>query len=401
MLRLNSADREMLSGNCGEAAQFAMRMLFDIGEAFGADEFVDIEWAHVAGAYCQTRANVDFAAQLTRWNARVAVPTTLTACSLDMQSPSLQDSSARDLVRAYEAMGCEPVLSCSPYHTRDEPGPGAHVAWCESSAVVFANSVLGARTNCYPEFMDMCAAITGRVPRFGMHADENRKATLRIDVRDIPLQWFDDAWLFQSLGILVGKQAGRQVPVITGLPRSTKLEQLRALGSAAASAGSLLMFHVPELTPEAPSLDAATHGEAVNATFVIEAADIRAAAAALCSNTTEPVAAVCVGAPHFSTEEFGELARLFDGRRSQLPFIAATSGAVLTRLDRSGLLVSLQESGVRFVTGRCTYYRPAVDGVGGHVMTNSAKWAWYAPAGLGVAVTFASLEDCVARAVDG
>ncbi len=391
----------MLAGKRGEAARFAMRTLKDIGEAYGAERFVGIEWAHVASAYCQTKANVDFAAQLTAWNARVAVPTTLTACSLDAQSRRPSDVKAAELIRAYEAMGCEPALSCAPYHTRVEPSAGSNLAWCESSAVVYANSVLGARTNCYPEFVDMCAAITGRVPEFGMHREEGRRATLHVDVLNVPNDWLADDWFFQSLGVLTGRRAGNGVPVITGLPAKTRRDQLRSLGSAAASAGSLDMFHAVGLTPEATDLGTAAQGQSLGDPIVVEVDDIRSVAAGLCSDTREPVSAVCVGAPHFSEDEFRQLARLLEGRVAKLPVIASTSGAVLARLEQDNLLKRLRECGVTFVTGRCTYYRPLAGDLGRHVMTNSAKWAWYAPANLGVAVTFASLTDCVERAVDG
>ncbi len=401
MLRLTSVEQDMLAGKHGAAARFAMRTLTDTGEAYGAERFVEIEWAHVASAYCQTQANIDFAAQLTAWNARVAVPTTLTACSLNTASPRSNDSQASELLRAYEAMGCEPVLSCAPYHTRGEPTLGSNLAWCESSAVVYANSVLGARTNCYPEFLDMCAAISGRVPEFGMHLDRGRRATLHVEVRNIPDGWYADDWFFQSLALLIGRQSGSRVPVISGLSQDTTRDQLRALGSAAASAGSIDMFHASGLTPEAPDIETAAQGESLGAPVTVTERDVQSVATELCTYTREPVSAICVGAPHFSSDEFRQLAHLLDGRRVGLPLIASTSGAVLAELGQQGLLEPLQESGVTFVTGRCTYYRPLAGELGRHVMTNSAKWAWYAPANLGVAVTFASLADCVARAIDG
>ena len=401
MLRLTSIDRDTLAGKRGEAAQFAMQTLVDIGAAHGAQCFVDIEWAHVASAYCQTQANIDFAAQLTEWNARVAVPTTLTACSINTAAQRPHDALAVDLVRAYTEMGCEPALSCAPYHTRDEPSAGSHLAWCESSAVVYANSVLGARTNCYPEFVDMCAAIAGRVPQFGMHTAEARRATLHFKIRDVPDDWLHDDWFFQSLGILIGRRSGSEVPVVTGLPGDSTRDQLRSLGSAAASAGSIDMFHAVGLTPEAPDLETATQGCSPGAPILVTENEVRSVAAELCTDTREPVSAICVGAPHFSIGEFRELARLLDGRAAALPIIASTSGAVLAELGMDDRLESLQRSGVIFVTGRCTYYPPVAGDLGGHVMTNSAKWAWYAPASLGIAVTFASLADCVERALDG
>ena len=398
MLVLSSIDREMLSGSHGEGAEFAMETLVSVGEAFGAERLIDIEWAHVASAYCHSQANTDFAKKLTEWGTRVSVPTTLTACSFDPLRPTGDDARAARLIELYSSMGCEPAMSCAPYHTRQEPGFGAHLAWCESSAVVYANSVLGARTNRYVEFIDMCAAITGRVPKFGLHRTENRKATVVFDLHDIPEDWFADDWLYHSLGILVGGKAGDLLPAINGLKPDTTVEQLRALGSAAASSGSVSMFHAVGVTPEAPTLDAACQGAVPKSSITVGPDDIAATAATLCTPTTDTVTAVCVGAPHFSPAEFRALAELIAGRELRTRLIASTSAATLAHLQKSGLFGTLKRSGVEFVTGRCTYYRPLAADIGNHVMTNSAKWAWYGPSDLGVAVTFASLRDCVERA---
>jgi hypothetical protein len=269
--------------------------------------------------------------------------------------------------------------------------------------VVYANSVLGARTNCYPEFIDMCAAIVGRVPECGLHVAENRKAGILFELQELPSAWFDDTWLFQSLGILVGLRCGNALPAIAGLPAGTSIEQLRALGSAAASSGSVSMFHAIGVTPEAPTLKAACQGQEPLRTIAVRAADLENVAAQLRTPGDEAVSAVCVGAPHFSVDEFTALVKLLKGRTvsSQVKFIAATSAAVLAEIERSGVLGGLQQAGVEFTTGRCTYYRPLVADLGKHVMTNSAKWAWYAPSDLDVQVTFASLTDCVERACNG
>ena len=398
MFDLSSDDQEMLSGSRGQGARFAMETLVSIGEAYGAKRFIDVEWAHVASAYCHTQANIDFARKLTEWGTRVSVPTTLTSCSFDRRKPSGDNANAAELIDLYARMGCKPVMSCAPYHTRQEPEYGAHVAWCESSAVVYANSVLGARTNRYVEFIDMCAAITGRVPEFGLHQAANRKATIVFNLHDIPEDWFADEWMFHSLGILVGGQSGNCVPAINGLNAGTTVEQLRALGSAAASSGSVSMFHAVGITPEAPTLDMACQDTEPLRSISIGPADIEAAAASLCTSTNEEEKDNCIGAPHFSRAEFRDLARLLNGRQVRKRLIASTSAVTLGHLHESGLSSELEQIGVEFVTGRCTYYRPIAAHLGKHVMTNSAKWAWYAPSDIGVAVTFASLSDCVERA---
>ena len=161
------------------------------------------------------------------------------------------------------------------------------------------------------------------------------------------------------------------------------------------------MFHAVGITPEAPTLDAACQGAVPQSSIDVGPDEIAAAAETLCTPTTGEVTAVCVGAPHFSPLEFGELADLIAGRELRTPLIASTSAATLAHLQGSGLFGILEQSGVEFVTGRCTYYRPLAGKLGNHVMTNSAKWAWYGPSDLGVAVTFASLRECVERACSG
>lgn len=400
-MQLSSGDRDTLSGAQGPGAQLAMQLLVNVGETLGAERLIGVSWAHVASAFDNGQANHDFAERLAAGGARVAVPTTLTACSIDTRAST--HASALALVELYKSMGCEAALTCAPYHTREEPGFGEQLAWCESSAVVYANSVLGARTNRYVEFLDMCAAITGRVPETGLHIAGNRKAAVLCQLVELPPEWLVSDWFFQVLGIHLGRRVGNAIPAVEGLPAATSREQLRAVGAALATTGSVNMFHAIGLTPEAATLDAAFQGDAPGSVIEISAADLRETAAGLTRNEGEPLVAVCVGAPHFSLAEFRELDRVIQGRRikPEIRMVASTSRAVLAELEQAGLLVTLQRAGVEIVTDRCTYYRPAIDGCEGHVMTNSAKWAYYAPAALGVPVTFADLQTCVDSACSG
>lgn len=406
MLRLSSADQAMLSGARGEGAQLAMQMIVRVAQSYAAEKLIDISWAHVASAYLQGQANLDFARRLADADTRVAVPTTLTACSLNLFANSRDDATnldATELIAVYERMGCEAVMSCAPYHAHDEPGPGEHVAWCESSAVVYANSVLGARSNRYVEFVDMCAAITGRVPDCGLHRKENRRATVLFRLAEVPERWFADDWMFHALGILVGRESGSELPAIEGLPAGTTTEQLRALGSAAASSGSVSMFHALGLTPEAGSAEDAFQGASPKWQSLVTADDIRRVAAKLSAVTKQALSAICVGAPHFSFAQFDALDGLLAGRTiaATTKFYASTSAAVIAQLETANTLSRLMNAGVEFVVGRCTYYRPSMPGTEDHVMTNSAKWAYYAPSALGAEVTFGSLEDCVESACAG
>src|SRR5690554_6542589 len=152
---------------------------------------------------------------------------------------------------AYVALGCRPTWSCAPYQLPDRPRLGSQVAWGESNAVVFANSVLGARTERYGDFMDICAAVTGRAPAVGLHLDEGRRPTIAFSVSDLG-DWLEEDVGYALIGFVVGRLAGTKVPLIVGLRGDTSEEQLKALVATAASSGSVAMFHAAGITPEAP-----------------------------------------------------------------------------------------------------------------------------------------------------
>jgi hypothetical protein len=271
--------------------------------------------------------------------------------------------------------------------------------------VVYANSILGARTNAYVEFLDMCAAVTGRVPDTGLHRTENRSATVVVELQHIPLLWLADDRFFHVLGFLIGRVVGDAIPAIVGLPPSVHTEQLRAIGSAGAASGSLKLFHAVGITPEAATLEEATQGLPPSSPIGVGPDDLRAAAERLGVSGGEvgPVGAVCLGTPHFSLAEFEQLMPLLEGVRVRegVRFYISTSDHVLGEVADRGWLDSLRRAGITPVTGRCTYYAPLLSGCDGRVVTNSAKWAYYAPGGLGSRPTFASLEGCVDAATTG
>src|SRR5919106_4222976 len=190
-LRLTPDEEAMLAGREGDATRLAMRILVEMAGIAGADRFLEVTSAHIDGGLYHGRAGLDFAERLSASGARVSVPTTLNVSSLDLLHPDLYRgdpdtaAQARRLMDAYRAMGCEPTWTCAPYQLRRRPGLGEQIAWAESNAIVFANSVLGARTERYGDFIDICAAITGRVPDAGLHRSENRIGRAVFDVSDV------------------------------------------------------------------------------------------------------------------------------------------------------------------------------------------------------------------------
>ena len=395
----------MLHGKSGEAARTAMELLLAVGESEDAPGLLDITAAHIDGGLYHGQAGLDFALRLVEGGGRVVVPTTLNVSSLDLLHPELYRgdvetaAAARRLMDAYVDMGCTPSWTCAPYQLAQRPVLGDQIAWGESNAIVFANSVLGARTARYGDFLDICCALTGRAPATGLHTDEGRRATLRVDLQ-VPDGLLDDDLLYPVLGHLLGLVAGTDVAVIVGLDHRASEDRLKALGAAAASSGAVAMFHVAGVTPEAATAEAALAGRTPKRAVVIDVDDLTRARDSL-NHGEGPLGAISVGTPHFSLAELGMLAAMVEGLSTRVPFYVSTSRDALTRAEESGSIAGIEAFGATIVTDTCTYITPIMDDVRGVVMTNSAKWAFYAPGNLGVDVVFAGLDACVASAVSG
>ncbi len=406
---LSDRDKERVAGSEGPAVQMAMRIITRLAAATGADRLIDVTSAHIDSCLYHGQAGLDFAQRLAAEGAEVVVPTTLNVATLDLLHPDLYrgdpESAAkgRALMTAYTAMGARPTWTCAPYQLSERPGRGEHIAWAESNAIVFANSVLGARTNRYGDFIDICAALTGRVPDAGLHRDDLRLARAVFGLGDLPSRLAAAETLFPVVGHLVGRLTGTLVPVITGLPADATEDDLKALGAAAASSGGVAMFHAVGLTPEASTLEEATGGLEPQLSMSIGLDDLRAARDELTTDADGTLAAISVGTPHFSLAEFVHLAELVQGAsvHPEVEFYVNTSREVLAAAATQGLLEPLRTAGIEIVTDTCAYVTPIIRDRMGVVMTNSGKVAYYAPGNLGRDVAFGSLADCVASAVAG
>ncbi len=406
---LTDRDRALASGEMGPAAELAMRIILAVAAANDAPGLIDVTSAHIDSCLYHGDAGLDFAERLAGDGARVVIPTTLNVATLDLLHPHLFRGDARlqergrRLMKAYASMGAIPTWTCAPYQSPRRPALGEHIAWAESNAIVFANSVLGARTGRYGDFIDICAAITGRVPDAGLHRDENRRARIVIDLSAIPAAVLASDIAFPVVGHLVGGLAGTAVPAIVGLPPDASEDALKALGAAAASSGGVAMFHAVGRTPEAATLADALGGSEPDRVVRIDLGQLAAARAELSTRSSGALGAVSVGTPHFSLDEFARLVELFGDDRVApgLEFYVNTSREVLASAAAAGLVTPLRDAGVEIVTDTCTYITPIIRNVGGVVLTNSGKLAYYAPGNLGVEVAFGSLADCVASAIAG
>jgi predicted aconitase len=404
---LSPLDRELLAGAHGGGAAFAMRLLARFAEAVGARRFIDIEAAHVDGCLYLGRASLDFVLKLTELGGKVRAPTTLNVGSLDLIHPELFRGTSEDarngakLMAAHVALGCEPTFTCTPYQTRYRPRFGAQIAWGESNAIVFANSVIGARTNRYGDFIDLCCAMTGRAPAYGLHLEENRVARALVELASIPDGW-DPEQSAVAVGDIVGRRCGRLIPAIVGLPPETGEDDLKALGAAAASSGAVALFHVVGVTPEAPDLETACGRLLPELHLRLAADDLRQAARSLSTVADgAPLSAVSLGTPHFSLAEFARLMPLIEGKAPRVDIYVNCGRATLEELGKRGWEERLRAARVTLVADTCIYIGALMKLAAGAVMTNSGKCAYYAPANLGVEVAYGSLAECVASARAG
>ena len=404
MISLTAEEQAMRDGDHGTAVQTAMRILITMAEVYGATHLLPIESAHIDGCLYHGDSGIDFAQRLVDGGARVRVPTTLNVGAIDLLHPeqfagtAVQAERATRLMQLYEMMGCQTIWTCAPYQAMHRPAFGTQIAWAESNAIVFANSVLGARTNRYGDFIDICAALTGRAPAVGLHLPENRRGEVVLSLDQIPQRVRQQDIFFPVLGYLMGDLCASQIPVIVGLsPETTTEDQLKALGAAAASSGAVALFHAVGITPEAPTLADACHHQPPVRTIELTMDQVRQTLSVLSTVPDGPITAVALGSPHFSLDEFAALLPLVETHppHADVEFIVCTHRLVLAGLQKRGWLARLRAVGVQIVVDTCVVVTPIVRARSGTLMTNSGKFAHYTPGNIGLQVIFGSLEECV------
>jgi len=410
---LSDSDRRMLDGRDGRAARLAMSVVSRMAEVLGAAELMDVSQAHIDGCGLLSEAGLEFAETLAAEGAKVCIPTTLNMGPLDLKNwrsfgvpEDFADKAVRQ-AKAYEQMGCIPTWTCAPYQGYLTPRFGQQIAWGESNAVCYANSVLGARTNRYGDYIDICAAITGRVPRCGLHLAENRRGEILLRLVDIDPDLWRDESSYAALGHLIGPKVGDKIPVIEGLPPAAGGDQLKALGAAAASSGAVAMFHALGITPEANTAKQAFAGRRPRQIIDIRPADMSAARADLSTaGEGDKLDEVVLGCPHFSFDEFRRLAELLQAQAAetfhrQVTFTVITSRASLALVRQSNFFDVIEAFGVRITLDTCLFHTPLVCPETKVIMTNSGKCAYYAPGELNVQVAFGTMADCVRSAIRG
>lgn len=334
---------------------------------------------------------------------KVRAPSTMNAISVDKANWRAQgvpedfgDPAAR-LADAYVRMGCKPTFTCSPYLLDSAPSAGESIAWAESNAVIFANTVLGARTAKHPDFLDLCIAMTGRAPLSGVYIEENRRPQRIVDVA-LPAGIDDAFW--PLVGYLAGKAAPDCIPLLRGLGAAKpSRDDLKALCAAFGTTSASPMLHIEGATPEAGLAPLETAE-----TVTISLQDM-AAAWSLLNDGPEEVQLVAIGSPHASLEECRALAAVFAGRkrRADVAVIVTAGQQVIDAAGKDGTLQSLKDSGVQVLPDLCwcSISEPVFPTKTRALMTNSGKYAHYGPGLSGRAVRFGSLADCVESALTG
>ncbi len=406
---LSASDQAMLAGAQGKARQVAMQIVLRMARLQGAGELIDVVQAHIDGCIYTGAASLRFARQLRDWGGQVKIATTLNSISVDQRrwralgiDPAFGEP-ASELAQAYVDMGARPSFTCAPYLLGSAPTAGQQIVWAESNAVVFANSVIGARTAKYADFLDLCIALVGRAPKAGCHLAANRRASMRIQLPS--LRALDDAF-YPVLGYCIGLLAGHRIPLICGLESASPgQDELKAFGAAFATSSSAPMFHIAGVTPEAPDAASALGGVPPEVEHQLTPGELDKAWHALNSASDARVDLVALGNPHFSVSECAALARLCQGRlrHPATAVVLTTSRAVHAHASRNGDVAVPEAFGVNLLTDTCWCMldEPVVPPLARVIMTNSGKYAHYAPGLTGRQVHFGSLAACVEAACTG
>lgn len=385
-MELTAEEERVLSGEEGQTRAKMMEILVALGRVFGAERLIPIRSAQVSGASYKTIGPYGLE-WLEGLDARAAVPAVLNPVGMPRdrwREMGIDRDFARKqerVILAYERLGIRLDCTCTPYYLNITEY-GDHIAWSESSAVAYANSVIGARTNREGGPGALAAAIIGKTPDYGLHRLENRRPSFAVEV-DPGLDLSDPA-LYGALGYVAGKQAGNRIPLFTGI-RPTK-DQLKALGAAMAATGAVALFHVDGITPEARIFHFSTEGlERVQ----VGDHDIRAALQEI------PVDAVALGCPHCSDDELATVARLLEGKTVRIPVYVFASRGVIGRNEP--LVRTIERSGARVYADTCMVVSPALDQYGS-IMVNSGKALAYVPTMCGAAARLGTTAECIAVA---
>ena len=407
-MQLTAEEQRTLDGEFGEPRQIALRVLVKLGEVCGAERLVEIASAHLVASSYQIagEAGIEIYGRLVEQGAKVKVRTTSDPGSIDFarwrefKTPEQYAARQVKIAELLDRMGVIPTWTCTPYTTFNVPRFGEHLGWSESSAVVFANSVIGARTNRLAAYVDLCAALTGRVPCFGLHLDEGRRGDVLFELdADVSRNFADH--MFPVLGYLVGQVVKDRIPVIAGVPQAT-MDQLKAFGAASAASGSVALYHMVGITPEARTLAEAFGGRTPAERIPVGRRDLQAVMEQM-GAADGPVDVVGVGCPHASIDQMRRYASLLEGKQvhPDTQLWICTNVVVEEMARKLGYVETLERAGAKLMVGTCHNDCPLEAWGFRRLATDSGKFAYYTPTTVGSECVFASTEACIQAAITG
>jgi predicted aconitase len=396
-LYLTREEEEMLAGEHGIIIQKSMEILVTLGEVFGAEKLERVTSTHISGISYKNIGNpgLNFLVEWANNGANTRVPSTINPAGMDIErwkyfgvDRIFAEKQIR-IVNAFKKMNTMKSLTCTPYLIGNAPQIGERIAWAESSAVAFANSVLGARTNREGGPTALASAITGRTPVFGYHLNEQREPTheIRVNTR------INGVLEYSTLGYHVGKRVGPCIPLFQGL-QAPSLEEMKALSAGLAASGAIALFHVHNVTPEITQ----TTGKQIEK-INVNTKSLKNTVENL--STEEKYEHICIGCPHCSIKEIAEIARKIAGRKIKRKLWIFTARAISEEAKRRGYFSIIERAGGRIVSDTCMVVAPMREmGLQGMIV-NSCKAAHYVPNTCKIPVTLKSLDECLTIALGG
>ncbi len=411
-MKLTEYEKKLLEGEKGEAVQMSMQVLYELGKNYGAEEFVEIVSCHDDSTVYFGEAQVLFAEYLAEIGAKFSVPTSTNAMAVDRRRWDIQKHSieymagTKRIEASHVKMGAIPTWTCAPYQDGFYPPFGSQIACAESNVIAFMNSIIGARTNRYAGPLELLCSIAGRVPKFGLHLDENRYAEgLIVLDESITYDMFDYPSIYNYIGYAYGKIVGDRVWAIQGIPKEkTTMDDLKQFSATVASSGGVALFHIIGITPEAQTLEMAFNNKEPQEIVTISIDDLKEAEKQICNFAEKGcIDLVSLGCPHFSYAEFIQLEKALDGRKvcKDTNLWVFTSESVYNYIEASGLLARLLATGVEVFIDGCLMEYPTDKWGTKSIMTNSGKFAAYCFNKVGIHPVFGDLEDCVNTAIAG
>tara|TARA_B110000003_G_scaffold221804_1_gene221876 strand:+ start:6883 stop:8583 length:1701 start_codon:yes stop_codon:yes gene_type:complete len=402
-IHLSNSDKKMLAGDNGKAVKIAMEVLCLMAAAQNADKLIDVSRGHIDGCILAHDANLHFAEKMLDMGANVIIPTTINAISVDRENwksqgvaPDLGGKASR-LADAYVKMGAYPTFTCAPYLLDEKPSKGEVIGWSESNAVIYANSVIGARTQKHPDYLDLFIAMTGRTPHTGVYLEKNRQPVCEIQVV-LPSN-FDDA-IWPMIGWLAGHKSPNGIPVLNGLEDILiSNDDLKALCAAFGTTSAAPMIHIKGHTPESELQSAK------DAKYTTIMSNDLLNLWQNFNNGNNKIDLVAIGSPHASTSECLKFLELLEesNERVTVPTILTIGRETLSNLDHQGSLNKLSKLGVQVIPDICwcSITEPVFPPEAKSLLTNSGKYAHYGEGLTGRNVRFGSLSDCALAAMTG